>query len=91
MCASPNAKVLGILTMLSPMKPRKKFDTITGTFVFHCVSFIIAVHSSCSVCANALIRNNKHWYSVKGFFVSKSVLDLLHKYLGIHVYGTDHA
>ena len=31
MCASPNAKVHGVIMMLSPMKPSKKFDTITST------------------------------------------------------------
>jgi len=39
MCTSPDAKVQGILTMLSPMKPRKKFDRITGTAFFHRVSY----------------------------------------------------
>ena len=37
-CASLNVRVHGVITMLSLMKPRKKFDTITGTFVFHRVS-----------------------------------------------------
>ena len=33
MYASPNAKVHGVLMMLSPMKSGEKFNTITGTFV----------------------------------------------------------
>ena len=37
-CAFLNVKVHGEFTMLSPMKPGKKFDTISDTFVFHRVS-----------------------------------------------------
>ena len=40
-CASLNAKVRGMLMMLSLMKPGKNFSTIV-------VSFMIIVHSSCS-------------------------------------------
>ena len=53
MCAPLNAKVHGVLTMLSLMKPGKKFHAITGTFVFppsEPSSFTIIVHSRCSAC-----------------------------------------
>ena len=54
-CASQDAKVHAILTMLSQMKPGKtlKFGTITGTFVFHCVSqyLLRSLHSAAVPCA----------------------------------------
>lgn len=54
MCESPNTKVHGVLTMLSPMKPRK-FDAIIGTFVpvssYHFTIITHCTHCSCfSVC-----------------------------------------
>ena len=38
MCASPNTKVHGVLTMLSLMKPGKKLEVVIGTLFFYCVS-----------------------------------------------------
>jgi len=65
MCVSLNTKVHGVLMMLSLMKSRKKFDIITGTFVFHHVSHHLlqslssaavwranALYTVCGCCTN---------------------------------------
>lgn len=43
MCASSNAKVHGIPTMLSPIKPWKKCDQY---LCFHCLSFVLLMFSN---------------------------------------------
>jgi len=58
MCVSLNAKVHGIITMLSPMKPRK-FDTITcepPTVVPGSCS----VHQCTTIYADAILKETAH-------------------------------
>ena len=51
-----NAEVHVVLTMLSPMKPRKKFDAIICFPSCELPSFTIVIHSSHSVCRCTILH-----------------------------------